>query len=115
MPVETPPSIEFDNSNPASITFIAEDPEEPTYNSHSWECQDDYSAYAQLNDGAQYPASQWMVEASNSCSAHGSALKQQQEINPEHKPDGAVIPLTGNSVYQPNTYAGWVMVQLGLI
>ena len=106
--------VVFTNNNVQEIIFITEIPGEPTYNEDSWSCEDNYRATASLSNN-QKPQSQtwWDNEARISCTSHGS--KPRFPSNPiEPKYLDNPIPITGNAVYQPNTYTGWVLFNLGI-
>ena len=102
--------ITFNDNSNEEITFESVVGEE-TFREYSWGCQDGYYATAKLIK-LQYPLTRWNHEAFNSCKAHGSAVNPSGSLKPKHL-EGPKI--TGNSVYQPKTYAGWVMFQLGLV
>ena len=81
---------------------------------YSWICNNKHNVeYAHTNgnefNGEGQSQRWWINEATDYCSNHGGLLELTDEL------PGIGASLTANVVYQPKTYAGWALYQLGLI
>ena len=111
---ESPVTIQFNEFNSGSV-----EPQEPEImlTQYSWVCGNEHSVeFAYVGDNSEVkggfgqPQSWWITEATNYCINHGGLFELSSQL-----PGIGVSPLTANVVYQPKTYAGWALYQLGLI